>query len=548
MFYSIKAKVITLFSFVMIAFTSMLLIVIYINERDHLLDLELEKSTEISKMHARLLGQEFAQYVAMLQMLCDNPQIKLNNKSGIVGQLQKLVNVGKGDFINATYVDKDLNMIDAAGNNHKVTSPLFLQGEQWANKAFNITVPIYSLLEKDPVIMVAIPLVDAEKKWIGTLAVAVSLAVISEKLSAIKLGKGSYAWLADSNDRVISHPNKSLVMNKILSYTEDINFPGFDQIVRQTKLQKAGYGRYMDVKRNEAKIVTFSKIDNLPGWNLFVTTKESDIFYNIDEILYNVLMTSIILMVVFLLLISHLSNRITKPILQLTQDVKASVRSKTNNLRIIASNDEIGQLSQAFHYSFQKLHLHTIHLEKIVIHRTQEISAKNLLLSEQNDKLEELASKDPLTQLYNRRAFSALVDKEISRTKRHHLAVTLVIIDIDHFKKINDRFGHNVGDDILCRLAHELSVNTRKENIICRWGGEEFVILMPETTSDLIVKHMERIREKISQLDVAPVDKLTFSAGMATMRVDEPFKEWFQRADSALYKAKQSGRNRIVQN
>jgi diguanylate cyclase (GGDEF)-like protein len=548
MFYSIKAKVITLFSLVMIAFTSMLLIIISINERDRLLDLELEKSTEISKMHARLLSQEFAQYIAMLQMLSDNPQIKLNKKSDIVGQLQKLVNVGKGEIINATYVDKNLKLTDARGNNYKVTHPLSLKGDQWANKAFNITVPLYSLFEKKPVIMVAAPIVDAEKKWIGTLGVAVSLAVISEKLSTIKLGKGSYAWLTDSNDRVISHPKKSIVMTKILQQTVNINFPGFSEIVRQTKLQKSGYGRYRDASINEAKIVTFSKIDYLPGWNLFVTTKESEIFYNIDKILYNVLITSIILMVVFLLLISHLSNRITRPIIQLTKDVKASVRSKKNNLRIIASNDEIGQLSKAFHDSLQKIHLHTIHLEKIVTQRTQEISAKNLLLSDQNDKLEELASKDPLTQLYNRRAFSALVDKEISRAKRHHSAVTLVIIDIDHFKKINDKFGHNIGDDILRRLAYELSVNIRKENVICRWGGEEFVILMPETTSDLIFKHIDRIREKISQLDVAPVDKLTFCAGIATMGVDEPFKEWFQRADSALYKAKQSGRNRIVQN
>jgi diguanylate cyclase (GGDEF)-like protein len=279
---------------------------------------------------------------------------------------------------------------------------------------------------------------------------------------------------------------------------------------------------------------------------LFVTTKESEIFHAIYTIMYDVLVTSIILMVIFLLLISELSNRITKPIVQLTKDVKASVKDKKSYLKIIDSDDEIGQLSKAFHDSLQKIHLHTIHLEQMVNHRTQEITDKNLLLNQQNEKLEQLASKDPLTLLYNRRAFSALVDKEISRAKRHHFPVTLVILDIDYFKKINDEFGHNVGDDILCRFADELSINMRKENLICRWGGEEFVILIPEATSAMVFKHIEELRQKISQMDFAPIDKLTFSAGMATLRIEEPFKEWFQRADSALYKAKGSGRNKIV--
>ncbi|PKH28060.1 diguanylate cyclase [Shewanella sp. ALD9] len=394
--------------------------------------------------------------------------------------------------------------------------------------------------------MVGVPILDTQNNWIGTLAVAVPLTIISAKLAEIKLAKESYAWLTDSNGLMVSHPNKSFIMKNKLSMTESADYPGFYKIVRQTKLQNDGYGRYRDAKLNESKIVTFSKVDYLPGWTLFVTTKESEIFHAIYTIMYDVLVTSIILMVIFLLLISELSNRITKPIVQLTKDVKASVKDKKSYLKIIDSDDEIGQLSKAFHDSLQKIHLHTIHLEQMVNHRTQEITDKNLLLNQQNEKLEQLASKDPLTLLYNRRAFSALVDKEISRAKRHHFPVTLVILDIDYFKKINDEFGHNVGDDILCRFADELSINMRKENLICRWGGEEFVILIPEATSAMVFKHIEELRQKISQMDFAPIDKLTFSAGMATLRIEEPFKEWFQRADSALYKAKGSGRNKIV--
>jgi diguanylate cyclase (GGDEF)-like protein len=546
MFHSIKAKVITIFSLVMIAFTSVLLITIFINERDRVLDLALENSTKISKMHANLLSQEFARYVVMLKMLSNNPKTKLGDKATIARQLQRLMTMGRGNFINAIYVDKNLNLTDVLGNTNKVTHSSFIRAEQWVGKEYNISTPVITRFEKAPVIMVGVPILDTQNNWIGTLAVAVPLTIISAKLAEIKLAKESYAWLTDSNGLMVSHPNKSFIMKNKLSMTESADYPGFYKIVRQTKLQNDGYGRYRDAKLNESKIVTFSKVDYLPGWTLFVTTKESEIFHAIYTIMYDVLVTSIILMVIFLLLISELSNRITKPIVQLTKDVKASVKDKKSYLKIIDSDDEIGQLSKAFHDSLQKIHLHTIHLEQMVNHRTQEITDKNLLLNQQNEKLEQLASKDPLTLLYNRRAFSALVDKEISRAKRHHFPVTLVILDIDHFKKINDEFGHNVGDDILCRFADELSVNMRKENLICRWGGEEFVILIPEATSPMVFKHIEALRQKISQMDFAPIDKLTFSAGMATLRIEEPFKEWFQRADSALYNAKGSGRNKIV--
>ena len=546
MFHSIKAKVITIFSLVMIAFTSVLLITIFINERDRVLDLALENSTKISKMHANLLSQEFARYVVMLKMLSNNPKTKLGDKATIARQLQRLMTMGRGNFINAIYVDKNLNLTDVLGNTNKVTHSSFIRAEQWVGKEYNISTPVITRFEKAPVIMVGVPILDTQNNWIGTLAVAVPLTIISAKLAEIKLAKESYAWLTDSNGLMVSHPNKSFIMKNKLSMTESADYPGFYKIVRQTKLQNDGYGRYRDAKLNESKIVTFSKVDYLPGWTLFVTTKESEIFHDIYTIMYDVLVTSIILMVIFLLLISELSNRITKPIVQLTKDVKASVKDKKSYLKIIDSDDEIGQLSKAFHDSLQKIHLHTIHLEQMVNHRTQEITDKNLLLNQQNEKLEQLASKDPLTLLYNRRAFSALVDKEISRAKRHHFPVTLVILDIDHFKKINDEFGHNVGDDILCRFADELSINMRKENLICRWGGEEFVILIPEATSTMVFKHIEEVRQKISQMSFSPVEKLTFSAGMATLRVEEPFKEWFQRADSALYQAKGSGRNRII--
>jgi len=546
MFYSIKAKMITLFSLVMICFTALLLVTIFIKERENILNLELEKSSEISNMHANLLNQEFAQYVAMLKMQSDDSLLKKNDLIKIKQTLQRLMEVGSGNFANAIYVDKNLNLIDASGHTNKVTNPLFLQGEQWQNKAFNITVPVNTLFEEKPVVMVAVPVLNEQSKWQGTLAVAVPLKTIIDKLSSIKLANGSYAWLADSNDMVVAHPDPSVIMNTRLSTENSADFPGFYRITRQTKLQNNGYGRYYDTQLQESKIVTFSKIKYLPGWNLFVTTQEVEIFRGIYSIVYSVLTISIILMIAFLFIISQLSNKVSDPIVRLTKDVKASVNAKSNFIRIIHSKDEIGALSKAFHRSLQKIHRHTTQLEEIVRERTKEISSKNNLLSEQNDKLEVLVSKDALTNLYNRRAFNVLVEKELSRAKRHHVSISLAVLDLDHFKNINDKYGHDTGDQVLCGIANELTTSMRKEDLICRWGGEEFVVLLSASTSEKVYEHMEEVRERVSTMDFSPVPQVTFSAGMSTYREGESFTEWFKRADKALYQAKDNGRNQIV--
>jgi len=547
MFYSIKAKVVTIYSLVMIAFTSLLLLSVFINERDRLLDLALEKSTEISQMHAKLLSQEFTQYVAMLRMISGDFNEKSNNPTVIQSLLHRLMSVGNGSFINAIYVDKDFNLTDINGRTMKEVDPLFLHNiEQLDNNLFNISDPFYSNFEEKPIILVAVPILNKAKEWSGSVAVAIPLNLLSQRLASIQLAKESYAWLADSTDLVVAHPIPEFVMKNQLSTTENENFPSFYKIVQQTKVMDNGYGRYSDAMMNEAKIVTFSKVDILPGWTLFVTTKEFEVFRDIYDIIYNVLLISIVLMGLFLILITQLSNKITKPIIRLTENVKEAVDNKDHQFEGIKTRDEIGELSDAFNDSFIKIQAHREHLEEVVSERTEEVSYKNALLSEQNEKLEKLVSIDPLTELYNRRAFTLLVEKELSRAKRHSLPITLAILDIDHFKKINDQFGHNVGDEVLHRLAKELTNNMRKEDVICRWGGEEFVILMVKTTTELSYNHLDQVREKISIMDFSPVEKLTFSAGMATVNPDEPFKDWLQRADDALYKAKEMGRNQVI--
>lgn len=546
MFQTLKSKIIVIYSVLSIAFLAALLSTVYVKEKDRVFKLALESTTEISKMHASLLSQEFRQYVSMLKMVSDDPQVKQGNSEHITTELNRLMSVGEGRFLNAIYVDQGFNLFDTKGFSGKVTHASFMSGKQWDGKSYNITSPIKSQFEEKLVCMVAVPIRGIEGEWEGTIAIAVSLETLSERLGFIKLTRGSYAWLTDKNGDVVAHPDKSVIMRINLSTAESFGFPGFAEVVRKVDVQEHGYGQYRDTNIHEDKVVTFSAVEYLPGWVLFVTTVESEIFSDIYAILYEVLSVSIVMIVVLLFFVNKLAKNIAAPIVQLTKEVKASTAHTDQTITVVESKDEIGVLSQVFASSLKRIHFHTHQLESLVKRRTEELEAKNIMLASQNKKLEDLATRDPLTNLYNRRAFGWFIDKEVSRVNRYGCSACFVIMDIDHFKSINDTHGHDVGDAVLCQFAKVITENSRNENIVCRWGGEEFVILMPESTIDMALVYLRNLRQAILTSDFDCTNKVRFSAGISTYVAGETVLDWTQRADRALYKAKHSGRDRVA--
>ena len=166
------------------------------------------------------------------------------------------------------------------------------------------------------------------------------------------------------------------------------------------------------------------------------------------------------------------------------------------------------------------------------------------------EEFKKLANTDPLTNLYNRRFFTEQSGKEYQRAKRYSLSMTLISIDIDHFKSINDQYGHPAGDQVLIEVAKQLHGNLRQTDILARIGGEEFSILLPETSPQSAIAFAERIREEQSKLtiigDWQGEITLSVSIGVSSfLASDETFDDLFSRADKALYQAKNSGRNRV---
>jgi diguanylate cyclase (GGDEF)-like protein len=183
----------------------------------------------------------------------------------------------------------------------------------------------------------------------------------------------------------------------------------------------------------------------------------------------------------------------------------------------------------------------------------RELMAKTKMLEElqdellqKNQSLEFLSNHDQLTSLHNRHYMIKRCESEMLRMKRFSQLSSLILFDIDHFKKINDQYGHSSGDRVLVHLAQLLKKQLREIDVVCRWGGEEFLILCPQSNIAETLTLAHRLHGAISSGAVDPVDSLTCSFGIAEYQQDESFIQWFDRADRALYSAKESGRNQII--
>ena len=161
------------------------------------------------------------------------------------------------------------------------------------------------------------------------------------------------------------------------------------------------------------------------------------------------------------------------------------------------------------------------------------------------EKFKKLAETDRLTGLYNKGKFNEVLSKEIERAKRYKRYLSLIIFDIDHFKRINDTYGHKVGDEVLKTLSKIIKENIRKTDFAARWGGEEFVILAPETDIEGASKLAEKLRKAVESYTFPTVKNITISLGVAQYNFEEKPEDFVVRADMALYKAKEGGRNRV---
>lgn len=170
----------------------------------------------------------------------------------------------------------------------------------------------------------------------------------------------------------------------------------------------------------------------------------------------------------------------------------------------------------------------------------------HIILKQQHDQLLGMATHDQLTGLYNRHYLSEALSQKVSEAKRHSKKLSVIIIDIDHFKKVNDTFGHLTGDMVLKAVSNIIDESARKEDVAARFGGEEFILVLDNCTAQDGLAKAESLRSNIEALNPENIN-VTASFGVAKLEDDtQRYEDLLKNADTALYIAKEEGRNRVV--
>ncbi|MDH5369202.1 MAG: diguanylate cyclase, partial [Gammaproteobacteria bacterium] len=184
--------------------------------------------------------------------------------------------------------------------------------------------------------------------------------------------------------------------------------------------------------------------------------------------------------------------------------------------------------------------------DELVVRASNLIKNKKILeqVKIQKRELLQLAMTDQLTSLYNRHSLFDIGPKYLSDAKRNKFPVSLVVIDLDHFKNVNDTHGHATGDVVLKSIGQVLKEQCRTEDFVARFGGEEFVMLLSHCDIDFAFTKAENLREKVEAAQPAGLT-ITASLGVAAMDESDDFNSLFEKADKAVYEAKESGRNKV---
>lgn len=222
-------------------------------------------------------------------------------------------------------------------------------------------------------------------------------------------------------------------------------------------------------------------------------------------------------------------DRVTQMFKELDSNEKT-----TDVLKLTDGNGEEYYSHTTLQYGFFKS-------KKVVINLSSDVTQRKYA----ELKIKEMAMRDSLTKLYNRYKLDEYILLQISSYKRYKKEFSFIICDIDYFKKINDTYGHLVGDDVLKSIASTIEKSVRESDIVARWGGEEFAILLPNTSLAEATKVTKKIHEAVISQEHEVVGTVYISCGVSAFREDDTQLSIFSRVDTALYEAKNSGRNRI---
>ncbi|WP_232772054.1 diguanylate cyclase [Shewanella sp. Actino-trap-3] len=293
-------------------------------------------------------------------------------------------------------------------------------------------------------------------------------------------------------------------------------------------------------------IYTHRELNN--GWTVYILKEFSPLLKLAEEQMFSSFILLLILLVCTFYISTKLSTLLTVPLEAVANQFSQPDTGKASTIDE-NSPKEVFSLYQRLVTSKQQLVAHQLELEQTVANRTAELEKANI-------KLTELVDRDPLTGLYNRRYAERKFGELLDFCLRSEQAITVVLLDLDLFKRVNDNYGHLAGDECLRNVSQLMQTYFKRDiDIVARYGGEEFLLILPLSNALHIEQHLNGFREALSQLNItSPEDKQSFkvtvSIGAITANADYNVQldKWIKVADDNLYQAKQQGRNRTIIN
>jgi diguanylate cyclase (GGDEF)-like protein len=264
------------------------------------------------------------------------------------------------------------------------------------------------------------------------------------------------------------------------------------------------------------------------------------------------LLASLVSFLVAAIIAWRMQRTITEPLKSLTDCMLEVSRTHDYSLRAkLDRRDELGVLAQGFNDMLAEAEQHAAQSERQRQELEAEVARRTAALQHANEALQALSVRDPLTQLYNRRFMEETLERELARALRTGGSVGLVMLDVDHFKTYNDNYGHEAGDIVLQELGRFLLRAIRSGDVACRYGGEEFLIIMPGVSESIAVARAEELRAGVKLVairhDGKPLPSVTISLGVALApRHARAPRELVHAVDLALYEAKKQGRDRVA--
>lgn len=391
----------------------------------------------------------------------------------------------------------------------KLRSPTALEAIETQQP--QITAPFVSLTG-NYLISLSYPVFSKDKQYLGYVAGTIylqSASVLSKLLGQHYYQDGSYLYVVDRNKTLIYHPDDKRVGHKVKGN------PAIEEVLEGDE------GALDVINSNGVEMLTGFAPVTSAGWGVVAQRPRSATLAALDDHMSDVLMQMIPTTLFILFIIWLSATFISRPLRQLAK--RASLMDQQGALSHIAGIRawyfEAAQLKQAI--------------------------LKGLgLLTTKIDKLHNDSHTDPMTGLFNRRAIQQLLDDYLLEPR----PLCVIALDIDHFKQINDSFGHDVGDQVIIALAQLMQQEIRSDAALCRSGGEEFLLLLPDLTLAQAQSIAERLCLKVAQHEMATVGTITISLGVARWpgQGNSNLDAVLKRADKALYEAKRQGRNRVI--